>query len=81
VYSSLSVFIICVVVPVAMHRDQPYQDAAYVFTHFSNISGWSDNGIAFVIGWMLSCYSVSYFTVQPLLCLPADGVAMAVHWD
>ncbi|CAH0003391.1 unnamed protein product [Clonostachys byssicola] len=56
-YCCLLVFLTCIVVPVAMHAGLPYQTPSFVFTNFSNLSGWPSDGMAFVIGCMLSCYN------------------------
>ncbi|RMZ84509.1 hypothetical protein DV737_g1142, partial [Chaetothyriales sp. CBS 132003] len=60
IYWSLACFFVCLITTVAMHHDKPYQGAAFVFGDFSNESGWSNGGIAFVIGWMLSTYNVKF---------------------
>lgn len=56
-YWSLASFLICLITTVVMHRAKPYEPASFVFGNFSNSSGWSNSGTAFVIGWMLSTYN------------------------
>ncbi|EXJ93406.1 hypothetical protein A1O1_01798 [Capronia coronata CBS 617.96] len=57
-YWSLASFLVCLITTVAMHAGKPYEPASFVFGNFSNESGWSSAGTAFVIGWMLSTYNV-----------------------
>ncbi|KAJ9626842.1 hypothetical protein H2204_009858 [Knufia peltigerae] len=56
-YWSLGCFFICFITAVAMHAGEPYRNASFVFGNFSNESGWSSSGTAFVVGWMLSTYN------------------------
>ncbi|KAG9952316.1 hypothetical protein KCU85_g2243, partial [Aureobasidium melanogenum] len=56
-YWSLGAFVVCMITPLAMHQGQPYKDPAFVFGEFTNTSGWSSNGLAFVVGWMLSTFN------------------------
>jgi choline transport protein len=49
-------FVITVVV---LSKAQPKQPASFVFTDFENFSGWSNNVIAFITGFINANYSFS----------------------
>jgi hypothetical protein len=67
VYWNVAGLFVCIITTVAMHSGQPYESASLVFGEVTNESGWSSNGTAFVIGWMLSTVNVGIIGTCRLL--------------
>ena len=70
-YVSLASFVVITIVVLAKSSGN-YQDARFVFVEFSNGTGWSSSGIAFIVGlinpnWSFSCLDAATHMAEELL--------------
>ena len=89
--SLLSFFIIIIAVPAAATK---HNDAKYIFTTFSNNSGWSEGGIAFILGlinvnWPFACLDCACHAAEevaqperaiPIAILGTVGIGFVTAW-
>ncbi|KAL8962106.1 MAG: hypothetical protein Q9193_001440 [Seirophora villosa] len=89
--SLLSFFIILIVVPA---KAQTHQSADFVFAHFVNSTGWSQNGIAFIVGlintnWSFACLDCATHLSEeihrpekmiPIAIMGTVGIGFVTAW-
>ncbi|KZO96991.1 APC amino acid permease [Calocera viscosa TUFC12733] len=75
--------LLCFAVIIALPAATPSElrnPASFVFGNFTNLSGWSNSGFAFFLGWLAPSWSVGGFDGCIHISEEAANAAVAVPW-